>query len=529
MPSLNTGNAILSNAIAVDSSYNVGIGGAASGTNKLQVTGIASANSFIPTSSTIPSNGMYLSAANTLNFATNTTNRLTISSSGIVGIAATPSAWGDFKVLEFANGIYLGTYTPAGQTMYLGANNYFNGSDFIYKVSGYATRYQQASGAHQWFVSTISGTAGNVASFNQAMTITSAGNVGIGANPSSFGGYLNTTLQATGASGVNLDFRTSGGTREGVLLLSSGTEFSLIAATAIPLTFRTSDTERMRITSGGNVGIGTSSPSAKLQVLTSGTGIAQFGSESANGGWIRFTRSTSTVFGYLGSGIELVTGGGANDFALTAESSNILFATSGGNERMRITSGGNVGIGTTSPNYPISVKQNVNANAVIYGINEFTNGWGVYIQKKSSDTGGYFFVGDNQTANKILIYGTGNVENTNGSYGTIASDRRLKENIVDATSKLEDILKLRVVNFNLIGETQKNIGFIAQEMQDVFPSLVNIKDTRKYDEDGNIISGYEDALGLKVGMEFAILVKAIQELNQKVENQQQTINSLINR
>ena len=39
MPSLNTGNAILSNPIKVDSSYNVGIGGAASGSYKLQVTG----------------------------------------------------------------------------------------------------------------------------------------------------------------------------------------------------------------------------------------------------------------------------------------------------------------------------------------------------------------------------------------------------------------------------------------------------------------------------------------------------------
>jgi hypothetical protein len=41
MPSLNTGNAILSNPIKVDSSYNVGIGGAASGSYKLEVTGTA--------------------------------------------------------------------------------------------------------------------------------------------------------------------------------------------------------------------------------------------------------------------------------------------------------------------------------------------------------------------------------------------------------------------------------------------------------------------------------------------------------
>jgi hypothetical protein len=95
--------------------------------------------------------------------------------SGNVGIGATPSAWSDFKVLEFANGVYLGTYTGGGQTMYLGANNYFNGTDYIYKVSAYATRYQQASGVHAWYTSTISGTEGNVASFNQSMALTAAG------------------------------------------------------------------------------------------------------------------------------------------------------------------------------------------------------------------------------------------------------------------------------------------------------------------------------------------------------------------
>jgi predicted outer membrane repeat protein len=49
------------------------------------------ANSFIPSSSTVPTNGMYLSAANTLNFATNTTNRMVIDSSGNIGIGTTPT------------------------------------------------------------------------------------------------------------------------------------------------------------------------------------------------------------------------------------------------------------------------------------------------------------------------------------------------------------------------------------------------------------------------------------------------------
>jgi len=52
-------------------------------------SGIVTGASFIPTSSTIPTNGIYLSAANTLNFATNTTNRLTIDASGNLGLNTT--------------------------------------------------------------------------------------------------------------------------------------------------------------------------------------------------------------------------------------------------------------------------------------------------------------------------------------------------------------------------------------------------------------------------------------------------------
>jgi hypothetical protein len=120
---------------------------------------------------------------------------------------------------------------------------------------------------------------------------------------------------------------------------------------------------------------------------------------------------------------------------------------------------------------------------------------------------------------KAYIFANGNLANRNGTYGTISSDIRLKENIVPATSKLEDLLKLNVVNFNLKDDQdkKKQLGFIAQEFKEVFPSLVYQKDTRKYDEEGNLISGLEDTLGVQVGMEFAILVKAIQELEARVK------------
>lgn len=57
----------------------------------------------------------------------------------------------------------------------------------------------------------------------------------------------------------------------------------------------------------------------------------------------------------------------------------------------------------------------------------------------------------------------------------IQSDRNLKDNIVDTTPKLADVLKLKVRNFNFKEEytkTHKRIGFIAQEVEEIFPSLI---------------------------------------------------------
>ena len=104
----------------------------------------------------------------------------------------------------------------------------------------------------------------------------------------------------------------------------------------------------------------------------------------------------------------------------------------------------------------------------------------------------------------------------------------LIQDITDANNKLNDLLSLNVKNFNFIGSEEKYIGFIAQEFEEVFPSLVTTKDTREYDEDDNVVSGYEDTKGLKVGMEFAILVKAIQELSAKNDALEARISELEN-
>jgi len=145
-------------------------------------------------------------------------------------------------------------------------------------------------------------------------------------------------------------------------------------------------------------------------------------------------------------------------------------------------------------------------------------------------------IGAGAVGDKMRVYSDGDLENVNGAYGTIASDERLKENIIDAKPKLNDILSLKVKNFNFIDNDKKQIGFIAQEFEKVFPSLVKSSDTRVYkthdengvllEEQGELISGYEDTRSLRVGMEFAIITKVIQEQQEIIENLKQRIEQL---
>lgn len=73
---------------------------------------------------------------------------------------------------------------------------------------------------------------------------------------------------------------------------------------------------------------------------------------------------------------------------------------------------------------------------------------------------------------RCRIQSNGNIVNVGNSYGAI-SDVNLKENIVDTSSKLEKLLQVRIVNYNLISEPGvKHIGVIAQELEKIWPGLV---------------------------------------------------------
>jgi hypothetical protein len=104
---------------------------------------------------------------------------------------------------------------------------------------------------------------------------------------------------------------------------------------------------------GNNLGIGTSSPSSPLSISTSNGGIVSLNSTNTNGGYLGIQKS-GTAVGYIGSAAQL-SGGSATDMTLRADT-NLIFTSNGSSERMRLNTSGYLGIGTSSPAYPLDVQ-----------------------------------------------------------------------------------------------------------------------------------------------------------------------------
>jgi hypothetical protein len=120
--------------------------------------------------------------------------------------------------------------------------------------------------------------------------------------------------------------------------------------------------------------------------------------------------------------------------------------------------------------------------------------------------------------NVLIAYLDGDIVNKNNSY-TQYSDQRLKENIVDATSKLEEIKQIRVRNFNFIGEDLKQIGIVAQELEPIFPGLVKERE----------VPGHDDLIKtVKYSVLVPILIKAMQEQQTVIDDLKSRLETLEN-
>jgi hypothetical protein len=217
----------------------------------------------------------YTSAAGSSGTGVNAaTERMRLDTRGNLGLGVTPSAWRSGDVV-----IDLGATTSLVNAQSLNTRIYTNayvssGGTNTYKTTNFATYYDQGSGQHRWF-NAPSGTAGNAITFTQAMTLGANGNLGIGTTSPSYRLVVNSGVDgiSAGISGSTYGIRfDNGGTFSSGMSTIHGVDATLtgsyqpIMINGSDVRFGTSATERMRITSGGDVGIGTTSPTSKLHV-----------------------------------------------------------------------------------------------------------------------------------------------------------------------------------------------------------------------------------------------------------------------
>jgi len=308
----------------------------------------------------------------------------------------------------------------------------------------------------------------------ERMRITSAGYVGIGVTPivtldmvgetlirgaAAAGSILRVTPDATGSNGVILDT-------------------SFITGGAGPLIFKMASTERMRITSAGDVGIGTSSPSFKLDVSGNSPSVATV-ARVYNGD------ASATAYAGLqtgtGSGLALQMYAYNGIGHVGTTSSNPLVFLSNNTERMRIDASGNALIGYTTSNgaYKLQVNSQIFATSAT-------------------------------------------IATSDGSY---------KEDITPLDGALDLVSALNPVQFSWkehpvhnFDRAQPTVGFIAQEVQQALadtPYLNSIVkantctiEPEELDDEGNVTKPAvtEEFLGIAEGNMIALLTKAIQEL-----------------
>jgi hypothetical protein len=215
--------------------------------------------------------------------------------------------------------------------------------------------------------------------------------------------------------------------------------------------------ENMRILGSGKVGIGTSFPQAKMDIAATGAGA----------GLLRFSTERPWVFRQASTGpstgLELYSTSGQKKFQITA--------VGGANVATFVADDARplVGIGTTSPSVPLDIDDGLGWGGDVVRLT------GGSITSVRSTTG--FFkngLGNFCITNKVGVSPSNAELHDNGTW-TASSDRRLKREIVPLDGTLDKALALRPVSYQLKqqeGESRRYIGFVAQDVEPLFPELV---------------------------------------------------------
>lgn len=472
---------------------------------------------------------------------------LTSDGRAIYGDATTGGGWGGYFDGKgyFSGNVGIGTTSPSTRLQVVGGSDAWTGlalrdggSDIPiidFRVSDNSTRgsirmngVNSVGGDRLGLFSWVAGTG-----LSEVMSIKGGGNVGIGTtspnNRLSVAGNIETTTG--GKIGFNVNdaygnFPHYGlGWPGGVNLTNLSGYFGL--------SFGTVGTERMRITTAGNVGIETTSPVDKLDV----------------NGAMRFRLNTPSFTGAIDSGVL--------DFVPTSifptdpqvrlaaigtatVGSSICFLTGLSTtmaERMRITSSGFVGIGTTAPTYRLQVSdtiasvtafgnfaalQSIGGTGYRWSLNNdstfrlqyTTNGFSTVTTPLFVTSNGALGVGVTPTNT------AGRLEAANDIVAYSSSDKRWKTNIKNIDSPLEKISQINGVEFDWIedepvhGNKGHDIGVIAQEIEKILPDAVQTR------ESGMKAVKYEKVIPL--------LIEAIKEQQKQIEELKQLLNGITN-
>jgi hypothetical protein len=242
------------------------------------------------------------------------------------------------------------------------------------------------------------------------------------------------------------------------------------------IAFAEGGAEVMRINSSGNVGIGTSSPTGRLNV-DGGAGNSKL-------------KLSNTASGNTGSdGFDLDFTG--TDIYITNRESGFMAFENNGAERMRIDSSGNLLVGTTSAyGSRFQVTRSGGTPAAIHN---------------SGGTSGSFnqilFLNNAGTADIGYIART---NDTSVSYNT-TSDYRLKEAVQPMTGALARVAALKPVTYKWKADGSDGQGFIAHELQAVVPDCVS------GEKDAVDAEGNPQYQGIDTSFLVATLTAAIQE------------------